>query len=43
MTISSYPVEIIDRLKEIVGVLNYIEDTSYTVQIACRDKTHEID
>ena len=43
MTISSHPVEIIDRLKEIVGVLNYIEDTSYTVQIACRDKTHERD
>ena len=28
MTISSHPVEIIDRLKEIVGVRNYIEDTS---------------
>ena len=43
MTISSHPVEIIDRLKEIVGVLNYIEYTSYTVQIAYRDKTHERD
>ena len=28
MTISSHPVEIIDRLKAIVGVQNYIEDTS---------------
>ena len=43
MTISSHPVEIINRLKEIVEVLNYIEDISHTVQIACLDKTHERD
>ena len=29
MIISSHPVEIIDRLKAIVGVRNYIEDTSH--------------
>ena len=40
---SSHPVEIIDRLKEIVRVINYIEDASHTVQIVCRDKTHEKD
>ena len=28
MITSSHPVEIIDRLKAIVGVQNYIEDTS---------------
>ena len=29
MTNSSHPIEIIDRLKEIVGVRSYIEDTSH--------------